>query len=341
MLDADSVDDAEFMTNVHKTAGERRAEAIKAGTLKRVNIRGLSEVVPPDRINASRDELDRIKEGDKLTVKKANKLATNTDVLLVQHNGITVGWMGIPTFDVSTGRYIQVNDCIKYTVGRSAEYDGAVKDWILSIADPKDEDSRKLNDLLYKIAFDKKYDGSFVEKFKNNPRVQEAVNNDFIVINEDKGFTYAKALDGMVKLWRYNPNVSSFNPIPESIKLFFDNLRTSYQTSLALINNNQELTVSKISKGELLRLAPHGTPGEAFRFAQPASIAISSKTDARIALARNLSQIEVSGKQTNDNLGFRMNQTLIAIDNGNGTIDYTNAYPVNWGDTSYEKMVNL
>lgn len=337
MLDADSVDDAEFMTNVRKTAGERRAEAIKAGTLKRVNIRELSEVVPPDKIEASKDELDKIKEGDKLTIKKANKLATNTDVLLVQHNGVTVGWMGIPTFDVSTGRYIQVNDCIKYTVGRSAEYDGAVKDWFLSIADPKDEDSRKLNDLLYKIAFDKKYDGSFVEKFKNNPRVQEAVKNDFIVINEDKGFTYTKALDGMVKLWRYNPNVSSFNPIPESIKLFFDNLRTSYQTSLALINNNQELTVSKISKGELLRLAPHGTPGEAFRFAQPASIAISSKTDARIALARNLSQIEVSGKQTNDNLGFRMNQTLIAIDNGNGTIDYTNAYPVNWGDTSYEK----
>lgn len=337
MLDADSVDDAEFMTNVRKTAGERRAEAIKAGTLKRVNIRELSEVVPPDRIDASLAELDKIKEGDKLTVKKANKLATNTDVLLVQHNGVTVGWMGIPTFDVTTGRYIQVNDCIKYTVGRSAEYDGAVKDWILSIADPKDEDSRKLNDLLYKIAFDKKYDGSFVEKFKNNPRVQEAVKNDFIVINEDKGFTYAKALDGMVKLWRYNPNVSSFNPIPESINLFFDNLRTSYQTSLALINNNQELTVSKISKGELLRLAPHGTPGEAFKLAQPASLAISSKTDARIALARNLSQIEVSGKQTNDNLGFRMNQTLIAIDNGNGTIDYTNAYPVNWGVTSYEK----
>lgn len=344
MLDIDSVDDAEFMTNVRKTAGERRAEAIKAGTLKRVNIRGLSEVVPPDRIDASLTELDKIKEGDKLTVKKANKLATNTDVLLVQHNGVTVGWTGIPTFDVSTGRYIQVNDCIKYTVGRSAEYDGAVKDWILSIADPKDEDSRKLNDLLYKIAFDKKYDGSFVEKFKNNPRVQEAVKNDFIVINEDKGFTYAKALDGMVKLWRYNPNVSSFNPIPESIKLFFDNLRTSYQTSLALINNNQELTVSKISKGELLRLAPHGTPGEAFRFAQPASIAISSKTDARIALARNLSQIEISGKQTNDNLGFKMNQTLIAIDNGNGTIDYTNAYPVNWGVTNYEKdgkLVNM
>ena len=337
MLDGDSVDDAEFMTNVRKTAGERRAEAIKAGTLKRVNIRGLSEVVPPDRIDASLAELDKIKEDDKLTVKKANKLATNTDILLVQHNGITVGWMGIPTFDVSTGRYIQVNDCIKYTVGRSAEYDGDVKDWILSIADPKDEDSRKLNDLLYKIAFDKKYDGSFVEKFKNNPRVQEAVKNDFIVINEDKGFTYAKALDGMVKLWRYNPNVSSFNPIPESIKLFFDNLRTSYQTSLTLINNNQELTVSKISKGELLRLAPHGTPGEAFRFAQPASIAISSKTDARIALARSLSQIEVSGKQTNDNLGFRMNQTLIAIDNGNGTIDYTNSYPVNWGVTNYEK----
>ena len=344
MLDADSVDDAEFMTNVRKTAGERRAEAIKAGTLKRVNIRGLSEVVPPDRIDASLAELDKIKEGDKLTVKKANKLATNTDVLLVQHNGVTVGWMGIPTFDVSTGRYIQVNNCIKYTVGRSAEYDGAVKDWILSIANPKDEDSRKLNDLLYKIAFDKKYDGSFVEKFKNNPRVQEAVKNDFIVINEDKGFTYDKALDGMVKLWRYNPNVSSFNPIPESIKLFFDNLRTSYQTSLALINNNQELTVSKISKGELLRLAPHGTPGEAFRFAQPASIAISSKTDARIALARNLSQIEISGKQTNDNLGFKMNQTLIAIDNGNGTIDYTNAYPVNWGVTNYEKdgkLVNM
>ena len=337
MLDADSVDDAEFMTNVRKTAGERRAEAIKAGTLKRVNIRELSEVVPPDRIDASLAELDKIKEGDKLTVKKANKLATNTDVLLVQHNGIIVGWMGIPTFDVSTGRYIQVNDCIKYTVGRSAEYDGAVKDWILSIADPKDEDSRKLNDLLYKIAFDKEYDGSFVEKFKNNRKVQEAIDNDFIVINENKGFTYAKALDGMVKLWRYNPNVSSINPIPESINLFFDNLRTSYQTSLALINNNQELTVSKISKGELLRLAPHGTPGEAFRFAQPASIAISSKSDARIALARNLSQIEVSGKQTNDNLGFKMNQTLIAIDNGNGTIDYTNAYPVNWGVTNYEK----
>lgn len=341
MLDADSVDDAEFMTNVRKTAGERRAEAIKAGTLKRVNIREISEVVPPDRVDESLTELDKIKEGDKLTVKKANKLTTGTEVLLVQHNGITVGWMGIPTFDVSTGRYIQINDCIKYTVGSSSEYDGAVKDWILSIADPKDKDSEKLNDLLYKIAFEN-YDGyDITEDFINNSKVQEAVKNGFIVINEDKDFTYGKALNGLVKLWRYNPNISSINPIPESINLFFDNLRTSYQTSLALINNNQELTVSKISKGELLRLAPHGTPGEAFRFAQPASIAISSKTDARIALARSLSQIEVSGKQTNDNLGFKMNQTLIAIDNGNCTIDYTNAYPVNWGVTNYEKNGKL
>ena len=341
MLDADLVDDAEFMTNVRKTAGERRAEAIKAGTLKRVNIRELSEVVPPDRIDASLAELDKIKEGDKLTVKKANKLTADTEVLLVQHNGITVGWMGIPTFDVKTGRYVQINDCIKYTVGRSAEYDGDVKDWILSIADPKDEDSKKLNDLLYKIAFENYAGYDITKDFINNPKVQEAIKNNFIVINEDKGFTYGKALDGLVKLWRYNNNVGVVNTIPYSIELFFDNLRTSYQTSLALINNNQELTVSKISKGELLRLAPHGTPGEAFRFAQPASLAISSKTDARIALARSLSQIEVSGKQTNDNLGFKMNQTLIAIDNGNGTIDYTNAYPVNWGVTNYEQNGKL
>lgn len=337
MLDADSVDDAEFMTNVRKTAGERRAEAIKAGTLKRVNIHDIGEVVEPDRVDASLAELDKIKEGDKLTVKKANKLATGTDVLLVQHNGITVGWMGIPTFDVTTGRYIQVNDCIKYTVGRSAEYDGAVKDWILSIADPKDEDSKKLNELLYKIAFDKKWDASYIEKFKNNPKVQDAVKNDFIVINDEKGFTYNRALQGLAKLWKYNNNVGVVNTIPYSIELFFDNLRTSYQTSLALINNNQELTVSKMSKGELIRLAPHGTPGEAFKVAQPASLAISSKSDARIALARSVSQIEVSGKQVNENLGFNMNQTLIAIDNGNGTIDYANAYPVNWGVTNYEK----
>lgn len=337
MLDADVVDDAEFMRNVRKTAGERRAEAIKAGTLKRVNIRELNEVVPPDRIDASREELDKIKEGDKLTVKKANKVTAGTEVLLVQHNGITVGWMGIPTFDVKTGRYIQVNDCIKYTVGRSAEYDGAVKDWILSIADPKDEDSKKLNDLLYKIAFENYAGYDITEDFINNPKVQEAIKNNFIVINEDKGFTYGKALNGLVKLWRYNNNVGVINTIPYSIELFFDNLRTSYQTSLALINNNQELTVSKISKGELLRLAPHGTPGEAFRVAQPASLAISSKSDVRIALARSLSQIEVSGRQVNENLGFNMNQTLIAIDNGNGTIDYANAYPVNWGVTNYEK----
>ena len=337
MLDADVVDDAEFMRNVRKTAGERRAEAIKAGTLKRVNIHDIGEVVEPDRVDASLAELDKIKEGDKLTVKKANKLATGTDVLLVQHNGITVGWMGIPTFDVTTGRYIQINDCIKYTVGRSAEYDGAVKDWILSIADPKDEDSKKLNELLYKIAFDKKWDASYIEKFKNNPKVQEAVKNDFIVINDEKGFTYNRALQGLAKLWKYNNNVGVVNTIPYSIELFFDNLRTSYQTSLALINNNQELTVSKISKGELIRLAPHGTPGEAFKVAQPASLAISSKSDARIALARSVSQIEVSGKQVNENLGFNMNQTLIAIDNGNGTIDYANAYPVNWGVTNYEK----
>ena len=61
MLDADSVDDAEFMTNVRKTAGERRAEAIKAGTLKRVNIREISEVVPSDRVDESLAELDKIK----------------------------------------------------------------------------------------------------------------------------------------------------------------------------------------------------------------------------------------------------------------------------------------
>ncbi len=57
MLDADSVDDAEFMRNVRKTAGERRAEAIKAGTLKRVNIHDIGEVVEPDRVDASLAEL--------------------------------------------------------------------------------------------------------------------------------------------------------------------------------------------------------------------------------------------------------------------------------------------
>ena len=130
--------------------------------------------------------------------------------------------MGIPTFDIKTGRYVQINDCIKYTVGRSAEYDGAVKDWILSIADPKDEDSKKLNDLLYKIAFENYAGYDITEDFINNPKVQEAIKNNFIVINEDKGFTYGKALNGLVKLWRYNNNVGVVNTIPYSIELFFD-----------------------------------------------------------------------------------------------------------------------
>lgn len=341
MLDADSVDDADFMTNVNKPASERRAEAIAAGTLKRVNIQNINEVVDSDKIDETKEELDKLKEGDKLTLKKGTKVDKRTNVLLVQHNGVTVGWMGIPSVDKFTGNYIQVNDGIKFEIGSSAEQDGKVKDWLLSIADPKDEDSKKLNDIIFKVAFENKRTPEDVEKFKNNPRVQEAIKVGYIVINKEKGFTEAKALNGLAKLWKYNTSISNYyNPIPYSINLFFDNLRNSYKTTLGLLDSNQELTVSKISKGKLLRLAPHGTPGEAFRVAQPASKAISPKSDARIALARNMSQIEVSGKETNENLGFNMNQTLIAIDNGNGTVDYANAYPVNWGVTTYEENGN-
>lgn len=336
MTDADNVDDYSFIENYHKSAAERQAEranAIEAGTLKRVNIHNLNEVIPDEEIEKVNKELNNLKVGDKLTIKQGTKVNTDTKVLLVQHNGVTVGWLSLPSVNPHTGNYEQVNDCWKYQVSRDGSNDGELKDWLKSVANSEGEEQSKLNDILYKIAFERKPIKDYVDKFSKLNIIKEAKDKGNLIINEDAGFTYEKALNGLVKLWRYNLEVPYAEDIADSIDTYYDMLRKSYDTATNLENSNQEITVSKASKGEILRIA--NVAGEAINVAIPASQAIAPGTDARIAVAKANSNVEISGRGINI-AGFVMNQTLVAIDNGNSTTDYVNAYPVRVGKTNYQ-----
>lgn len=335
MTDSDNVDDYSFVENYHKSAAERQAEranAIEAGTLKRVNIHNLNEVVPDEDIEKVNKELNNLKVGDKLTIKQGTKVNADTKVLLVQHNGITIGWLGLPSINPHTGNYEQVNDGWKYQVSRDGSNDGELKDWLKSIANSEGEEQSKLNNILYKIAFERKPIKDYVSEFSKLNIIKESKDKGNLVINEDAGFTYEKALNGLVKLWRYNLEVPYAEDIADSIDTYYDMLRKSYDTATNLVNTNQEITVSKASKGEILRIA--NGAGEAINVAIPASGAIAPNTDARIAVAKANSNVEISGRGFNT-AGFVMNQTLVAIDNGNGTTDYVNAYPVRVGNTTY------
>lgn len=350
LTDESQVDRAGYLRDSHKTTYQRNIERITGNYLNQVNINHLSEVLDEDGVKAAEKELSLIQTGDKLEVEIDVKVNKSTRVILYKHNGVTVGWQALSSINKLTGRNTRVADCWVHELDLTKEEnDGAAKTFFKQILN-REEDYATLDDIVYRAAFDKltkEERNQLTVSFATHPRVQQAINAGILKINQEQGFTYDKALEGIAKIWRYNYEFKDDTDIfhedlSSSIDNYYNKLRAEISAANMIADGNFDITVGMMSKGEVIRakdkeLKEDGTTRNTEEVAAPIATALSAGTEAYIGVGTN-GYISISGlgNQTYGNTGSsRNNQTYLCLPNTNGTIDYVAAYPITLRPMTY------
>lgn len=350
LTDENQVDRAGYLRDSHKTTYQRNVERITGNYLNQVNINNLSEILDEDGIAAAEKELSLIQPGDELEVEKGNKVNKSTQVILYKHNGVTIGWQALSSINHNTGRNTRIADCWVHELDLTKEEnDGMAKNFFKQILS-REGDFASLDDIVYKAAFDKLTKDELkqlVTDFATHPRIQEAIKSGILKIDQEQGFTYEKALNGIAKIWRYNYELKDDTDIfhedlGPSIDNYYNKLRTEISAANMIADGDFNITVGMMSKGEVIRakdkeLKEDGTTRNTSEVVAPISTALSAGTEAYIGVGVN-GYVSISGLG-NQNFGTtgsaRSNQTYLCLPNTNGTIDYVAAYPITLRPMTY------
>ena len=346
LTDEKNVDNANYLSNTHKTTYQRNVERITGNVINTININNLSEILDEDGIKAAEKELSLIEPGDELDVEISTKLNKNTQIILYKHNGVVVGWQALSDINQNTGRNVRIADCWRHELDLSkSDNDGAAKDFFKQILN-REGDFATLDDIIHKVAFDKLSKKEFKElvtAFATHPKIQEAIKNGILIINQEKGFTYEKALNGVAKIWRYNYEFKDYNEVlSASIDDYYNKLRSEISTANLITDGKHTITVGMMSKGEVIRakdkeLKEDGTTRNTSEVVAPIATALSAGTEAYIGVGTN-NYVTISGLGAR-NYGTtgeaKNNQTYLCLPNTNGTIDYVAAYPITLRPMTY------
>lgn len=346
LTDEKNVDNANYLSNTHKTTYQRNVERITGNVINTININNLSEILDEDGIKAAEKELSLIEPGDELEVEISTKLNKNTQVILYKHNGVVVGWQALSDINQNTGRNVRIADCWRHELDLSkSDNDGAAKDFFKQILN-RDGDFATLDDIIHSVAFDKLSKKEFKElvtAFATHPKIQEAIKNGILIINQEKGFTYEKALNGVAKIWRYNYEFKDYNEVlSASIDDYYNKLRSEISTANLITDGKHTITVGMMSKGEVIRakdkeLKEDGTTRNTSEVVAPIATALSAGTEVYIGVGTN-NYVTISGLGAR-NYGTtgeaKNNQTYLCLPNTNGTIDYVAAYPITLRPMTY------
>lgn len=346
LTDEKNVDNANYLSNTHKTTYQRNVEKITGNVINTININNLSEILDEDGIKAAEKELTLIEPGDELDVEISTKLNKNTQVILYKHNGVVIGWQALSDINQNTGRNVRIADCWRHELDLSKSYnDGAAKDFFKQILN-RDGDFATLDDIIHSVAFDKLSKKEFKElvtAFATHPKIQEAIKDGILIINQEKGFTYEKALNGVAKIWRYNYEFKDYNEVlSASIDDYYNKLRSEISTANLITDGKHTITVGMMSKGEVIRakdkeLKEDGTTRNTSEVVAPIATVLSAGTEAYIGVGTN-NYVTISGLGAR-NYGTtgeaKNNQTYLCLPNTNGTIDYVAAYPITLRPMTY------
>ena len=346
LTDEKNVDNANYLSNTHKTTYQRNVERITGNVINTININNLSEILDEDGIKAAEKELSLIEAGDELDVEISTKLNKNTQVILYKHNEVVIGWQALSDINQNTGRNVRIADCWRHELDLSkSDNDGAAKDFFKQILN-REGDFATLDDIIHSVAFDKLSKKEFKElvtAFATNPKIQEAIKDGILIINQEKGFTYEKALNGVAKIWRYNYEFKDYNEVlSASIDDYYNKLRSEISTANLITDGKHTITVGMMSKGEVIRakdkeLKEDGTTRNTSEVVAPIATALSAGTEAYIGVGTN-NYITISGLGAR-NYGTtgeaKNNQTYLCLPNTNGTIDYVAAYPITLRPMTY------
>ena len=302
----------------------------------------LDEIISdPNDLKHSEDELKNLKLNDEITFELSQKPGKSTKVLLAKHNGITVGYIGMPDIDVH-GRWKINRDGWNYVISQSDENnDGDFKDWLKSIANKDTPEFESLNNIIYKAAFEE-ITKDDIKAFQNHPLIKEAIRVGYLSVDNNR-ITYKRALEGLGKLWKYNADLAKDGDIvSSSFDEWYDKLRSQCNQVLDLVNK-PDITylINTINSGEIIRATDRNeadSEGNVYsteKVAIPIKSALSPNVSARISVGTGGGNVISSGRSSTSSYSSRNGQTYMTIENQNGTIDYIQAFPLHYSQGSY------
>lgn len=302
----------------------------------------LDEIISdPNDLKHSEDELKNLKLNDEITFELSQKPGKSTKVLLAKHNGITVGYIGIPDIDIH-GRWKINRDGWNYIISQSDENnDGDFKDWLKSIANKDTPEFESLNNIIYKAAFEE-ITKDDIKAFQNHPLIKEAIRVGYLSVDNNR-ITYKRALEGLGKLWKYNADLAKDGDIvSSSFDEWYDKLRSQCNQVLDLVNKpNITYLINTINSGEIIRATDRNeadSEGNVYsteKVAIPIKLALSPNVSARISVGTGGGNVISSGRSSTSSYSSRNGQTYMTIENQNGTIDYIQAFPLHYSQGSY------
>lgn len=302
----------------------------------------LDEIISdPNDLKHSEDELKNLKLNDEITFELSQKPGKSTKVLLAKHNGITVGYIGMPDIDVH-GRWKINRDGWNYIISQSDENnDGDFKDWLKSIANKDTPEFESLNNIIYKAAFEE-ITKDDIKAFQNHPLIKEAIRVGYLSVDNNR-ITYKRALEGLGKLWKYNADLAKDGDIvSSSFDEWYDKLRSQCNQVLDLVNK-PDITylINTINSGEIIRATDRNeadSEGNVYsteKVAIPIKLALSPNVSARISVGTGGGNVISSGRSSTSSYSSRNGQTYMTIENQNGTIDYIQAFPLHYSQGTY------
>ena len=302
----------------------------------------LDEIISdPNDLKHSEYELKNLKLNDEITFEESQKPGKSTKVLLAKHNGITVGYIGIPDIDVH-GRWKINRDGWNYIISQSDENnDGDFKDWLKSIANKDTPEFESLNNIIYKAAFEE-ITKDDIKAFQNHSLIKEAIRFGYLSVDNNR-ITYKRALEGLGKLWKYNADLAKDGDIvSSSFDEWYDKLRSQCNQVLDLVNK-PDITylINTINSGEIIRATDRNeadSEGNVYsteKVAIPIKLALSPNVSARISVGTGGGNVISSGRSSTSSYSSRNGQTYMTIENQNGTIDYIQAFPLHYSQGSY------
>lgn len=335
IMDENTVDNSNFLSNVAKSEEERYLERLGDTSIQRVDIDYLVRQAESDEeVNQFYDALDSLNIGDKLTYE-----IVDGRLYIRNEKGQAVGTMPIPRIDPATGAYIMYNDGWKTDVlaSNNGSITSSLKDlfthWFTSNASA----CKEINNIIHELAYtnlSKERKAELYKQLVHNSEWIAAVDQNYT----DDGAFPEKLANHLVKLLKFVNQNSSVSQtvrniqVKKSIENWFKKLNSSYDAVTAMAHGqNFNISVGTISDGELIRIVKNDKV-QAEQQALPANEAIAGGVNPgihKIGIADkyNVGMIRVSGMPQQGLAGVGGGNTFVIIPNRSGRPGYVQAFP--------------
>lgn len=335
IMDENTVDNSNFLSNVAKSEEERYLERLGDTSVQRVDINYLVRQAESDEeVNQFYDALDSLNVGDKLIYE-----IVDGRLYIRNEKGQAVGTMPIPRIDPATGAYIMYNDGWKTDVlaSNNGSITSSLKDLFTRWFTSNTSACKEINSIIHELAYtnpSKERKAELYKQLVHNSEWKAAVDQNYT----DDGAFPKKLANHLVKLLKFVNQNSSVSQtvrniqVKKSIENWFKKLNSSYDAVTAMAHGQGfNISVGTISDGELIRIVENDKV-QAEQQALPANEAIAGGINPAIhkigiADKYNVGMIRVSGMPQQGLAGVGGGNTFVIIPNRSGRPGYVQAFP--------------